>query len=193
MLRMAHFYTNRQASLLVAVATVVAGLLVLIHTPIHFMAPFTVDNDYDFSNATLLLADEVSPPFHPVNMFMATYARYNTEQGNKKINRVPEQCKLVHLSMIARHGTRQPHRREIYQFKKLERVLQKHRHKSWPEWLANWQNPYTLSKAGSLTTQGKYDLASLAKRDVQRYDKWLGKTAYERHKHARYLTYTVPQ
>ncbi|RKP25190.1 histidine phosphatase superfamily [Syncephalis pseudoplumigaleata] len=94
---------------------------------------------------------------------------------------------------MARHGTRQPHRREIRQLDRLERMLRKHQHQSWPDWLRHWRNPYRLSKAGHLTAQGEHDLASLARRDVQRYGEWLGDSARVRHKHARYATYTVSQ
>ncbi|KAI9592625.1 histidine phosphatase superfamily [Syncephalis fuscata] len=192
---MIRFYPNIQSLLLVTAVLLTASLLVFIHQPNHPILPFRASNSIRNGNDDILLLSSATPPpsFQTINMLMATYARYNTEIANNKTSRVPAQCSLVHLHVVARHGTRQPHRREIREFSKLEKELRTHEHKSWPKWMKDWQNPYSLSKAGQLAKQGVYDLASLAKRDVQRYQEWLGKTAEERHKHAIYSTYAVAQ
>lgn len=91
----------------------------------------------------------------------------------------PAQCSVVHMQIVARHGSRYPNGRVSDQFDALQAAVQNNKqflNQTQFGWLINWVNPYTDIYSGNLVTYGELEHFQLARRLMHRFPQLLNVT-----------------
>jgi multiple inositol-polyphosphate phosphatase/2,3-bisphosphoglycerate 3-phosphatase len=92
---------------------------------------------------------------------------YFPHQNYSEYTPVPPQCQVVHLNLLARHGSRYPTSGDIKQFNKLQKIIATYGDAIPYQWMRDWVNPFELEHSGFLTVQGEFEHYELAKRMEQ--------------------------
>ncbi|KAL3630564.1 hypothetical protein CASFOL_023548 [Castilleja foliolosa] len=90
---------------------------------------------------------------------------------------IPDQCKPIHLNLVARHGTRAPTKKKLKELDalatRLAVLLENVKEQSstvTPAWLKGWKSPWTgKHKGGELITEGETELYELGIRTRERF------------------------
>ncbi|KAH3765618.1 Multiple inositol polyphosphate phosphatase [Pelomyxa schiedti] len=86
----------------------------------------------------------------------------------------PENCEVVHINTVTRHGSRFPTQSSCEEYDQLAAYLAKQKSlKQGYEWLSSWQNPYTIAVSGLLCDMGENELYDLGTRLAQDYPTFL--------------------
>ncbi|KAK9687560.1 hypothetical protein K7432_014747 [Basidiobolus ranarum] len=93
---------------------------------------------------------------------------------------ISSECKLEHLHVVARHGTRNPTKGDVEQLDNLSKHFSNISRESATKypWIKTWRSPFSLPEAGQLVTQGERDLYLLGKRAAKRYNRFLKQNSY---------------
>ncbi|KAI9594297.1 histidine phosphatase superfamily [Syncephalis fuscata] len=177
-------FRHRGCHLLFALSLIIILLFIQIiviltdDAPLH---PLTSRKLYSPEQLRDLLSTNApyDPPAAQLNVQgIANNTCMSSEQNSTNI---PDRCELVHYQLLSRHGTRYPKALLINEWNLIEKRLKRNIRSDWPEWLKEWQNPYSANIAGKLAKQGIIDMQDLARRDVCRYGPWLGGQTNQSH------------
>ncbi|GFP96843.1 multiple inositol polyphosphate phosphatase 1 [Phtheirospermum japonicum] len=116
-----------------------------------------------------------------VRRHLSTVTRYHVAKDiseNEFVpSNIPDQCKPIHLNLVARHGTRAPTKKKLKELDalatRLEVLLEnvkEQRSTVTPAWLQGWKSPWTgKHKGGELITEGENELYELGIRTRERF------------------------
>ncbi|GER35195.1 histidine acid phosphatase family protein [Striga asiatica] len=116
-----------------------------------------------------------------VRRHLSTVTRYQVAKDiyeNSYIpSRIPDQCRPVHLNLVARHGTRAPTKKKMKELAdlstRLEVLVENTKEQSLnvvPAWLHGWKSPWTgKHKGGELISAGENELYELGIRTRERF------------------------
>ncbi|KAL8532360.1 hypothetical protein ACS0TY_008815 [Phlomoides rotata] len=90
---------------------------------------------------------------------------------------IPDQCKPIHLNVVARHGTRAPTKKKLKELdalaSRLEVLLENVKEQKstvLPAWLWGWKSPWTgKHKGGELISEGENELYELGVRTREKF------------------------
>ncbi|KAK6156092.1 hypothetical protein DH2020_010340 [Rehmannia glutinosa] len=90
---------------------------------------------------------------------------------------IPDQCRPIHLNLVARHGTRAPTKKKMKELDalatRLEVLLEnvkEQRSTLIPAWLRGWKSPWTgKHKGGELISEGENELFELGIRTREKF------------------------
>lgn len=137
--------------------------------------------------STLLPSSSSSSEQFDVRKHLSTVTRYDV---SKEINNnahvasaIPNGCSVIHLNLVARHGTRSPTKKRIKELDRLATRLeillsdakQNTRLRSAslqniPNWLCGWQSPWKgKARGGELISKGEDELYHLGIRTRERF------------------------
>ncbi|KAL5729326.1 hypothetical protein ACHQM5_002297 [Ranunculus cassubicifolius] len=121
-----------------------------------------------------------------VRKHLSTVSRYDFVKDlydkNFVPTKIPDECRPIHLNLVARHGTRSPTKKRLRELEKLstslEEVLSSLKSqkggdalKKIPEWLKSWQSPWKgKKKGGELVKEGEDELYGLGVRVRERFE-----------------------
>ncbi|KAL3837775.1 hypothetical protein ACJIZ3_022366 [Penstemon smallii] len=115
-----------------------------------------------------------------VRRHLSTVTRYHVAKeisGNSFVSSdIHDQCKPIHLNLVARHGTRAPTKKKMKEFEVLASRLvillenvNKQKSKL-PAWLWGWKSPWTRKyKGGELINEGENELYQLGIRTREKF------------------------
>uniref|UniRef100_A0A0D9VND7 Multiple inositol polyphosphate phosphatase 1 n=1 Tax=Leersia perrieri TaxID=77586 RepID=A0A0D9VND7_9ORYZ len=119
-----------------------------------------------------------------VRRHLATVTRYDVARRSNTVASAPsisDDCRVIHLNLVARHGTRAPTKKRIKELDRLAVRLKalideaKQRPdgdftKKIPSWMEGWESPWKgRVKAGELVSEGEEELYDLAIRVKERF------------------------
>ncbi|KAK1272130.1 hypothetical protein QJS04_geneDACA005998 [Acorus gramineus] len=134
----------------------------------------------------LVSSSSVDEPFD-VRQHLSTVSSYSAVRASNsdgfEASKIPDECSVVHLNLVARHGTRAPTRKRIKELDelaiKLEALLSDARHEAQgnaeslqriPGWLWGWKSPWKgRLKGGELISKGEDELYDLGIRVRDRF------------------------
>ncbi|KAK1285335.1 hypothetical protein QJS10_CPB20g00237 [Acorus calamus] len=138
-----------------------------------------------------LLGPVISPSFaeesFDVRRHLSTVSRYSAARvainDGFEASKIPDECHVVHLNLVARHGTRAPTKKRIKELDqlaiRLESLVSDARHEAQgsnaslqriPGWLFGWKSPWKgRLKGGELITKGEDELYDLGIRVRDRF------------------------
>ncbi|KAM0927998.1 hypothetical protein ACQ4PT_002204 [Festuca glaucescens] len=140
--------------------------------------------------ATLLAAAPLSQAAEPeafdVRRHLSTVTRYDVSRGSNSAVAAPsisDECRVIHLNLVARHGTRAPTKKRV---KELDRLAERlgalvnearqgpgsESLKKIPSWMKGWQSPWkgkVTGKGGELVSEGEEELFNFANRVKERF------------------------
>ncbi|EYU20056.1 hypothetical protein ABFS82_06G063200 [Erythranthe guttata] len=131
-----------------------------------------------FSAAALLSHAEEK---FDVRSHLSTVTRYHISKGISENSfvpsNIPDQCKPIHLNLVARHGTRAPTKKRMKELEffatRLGVLLENAKgQKSTviPSWLRGWKSPWTgKHKGGELINEGETELYELGIRTREKF------------------------
>ncbi|MQL83481.1 hypothetical protein Taro_015973 [Colocasia esculenta] len=148
-------------------------LLLLLFSPWFFSSP----------NATGEEAFDVRHHLSTVTRYDTARNVANDNGGAFVVSTVPDGCHVVHLNLVARHGTRSPTKKRIGELDQLEirlhNLLKEVKGMSeqnmlyvqkFPPWLWGWQSPWKgRQKGGELLSQGEDELYHLGIRIREKF------------------------
>ncbi|KAF5189844.1 Multiple inositol polyphosphate phosphatase [Thalictrum thalictroides] len=123
-----------------------------------------------------------------VRQHLSTVSRYNAVKdvtdSNFVPSTIPNECKPIHINLVARHGTRSPTKKRMRELDRLaaslevllsdaKRDAQKGNEASnnIPAWLWGWKSPWKgKEKGGELVIQGEDELFHLGTRIRERFE-----------------------
>ncbi|KAK1321189.1 hypothetical protein QJS10_CPA03g01091 [Acorus calamus] len=122
----------------------------------------------------------VTSPINNSHVYSAVRA---SNSDGFEASKIPDECSVVHLNLVARHGTRAPTRKRIKELDelaiKLEALLSDARHEAQgnveslqriPGWLWGWKSPWKgRLKGGELISKGEDELYDLGIRVRDRF------------------------
>ncbi|XP_058075107.1 uncharacterized protein LOC131223669 isoform X2 [Magnolia sinica] len=138
-----------------------------------------------FLLASLILFSSAEP--FDVRSHLSTASRYDAVKGINNngfvASPIPAGCSVIHLNLVARHGTRSPTRKRIKELDRLATKLEvllsdakqkaKEGHISLqkiPDWLWGWQSPWKGKETGGeLVSKGEEELYHLGIRTRERF------------------------
>ncbi|KAJ8650900.1 hypothetical protein MRB53_003923 [Persea americana] len=122
-----------------------------------------------------------------VRKHLSTVTRYDFARENNKnafvTSTIPDECTVVHLNLVARHGTRSPTKKRIKELDRLairlEALLSDAKQgtleangssQKIPNWMWGWQSPWKGKlKGGDLIIKGEEELYHLGLRTRERF------------------------
>lgn len=119
-----------------------------------------------------------------VRRHLSTVTRYDVARGSSSVismPSVPDGCRVIHLNLVARHGTRSPTKKRIKELDslavRLEALINEAKQsmdndslKKIPSWIKGWESRWKgRTKGGELTGEGEEELYSLATRVKERF------------------------
>ncbi|XP_062214164.1 uncharacterized protein LOC133915146 [Phragmites australis] len=136
-----------------------------------------------------LLAAAPLPPAAGADAFdvrrhLSTVTRYDVARGASSVISMPsisDGCRVIHLNLVARHGTRSPTKKRIKELDSLavrlkalineaEQGPQGDSLKKIPSWIKGWESPWKgRTKGGELIIEGEEELHNLATRVKERF------------------------
>jgi len=97
--------------------------------------------------------------------------RYRDHMGTKSMYVPPTVSsllhaggKLLHVSILGRHGSRFPTKKNVRRIAEMHRILDTLRSAHSPDWLKTVERPYNIEQAGLLTELGKREMLELGSR-----------------------------
>lgn len=117
----------------------------------------------------LFVVGETASSKFNVRYHLATKTMYwNQNEGNTT---PPATCSPVQTNFMARHGARYPGKSDIEAFSTLQNTMHQYSSYYTPEyqWMATWENPYSVQEANILTYSGQVEHYNLASRMISRY------------------------
>uniref|UniRef100_A0A0E0KKQ9 Multiple inositol polyphosphate phosphatase 1 n=1 Tax=Oryza punctata TaxID=4537 RepID=A0A0E0KKQ9_ORYPU len=140
-------------------------------------------------SATLLAAAPLSPAAETGGAFdvrrhLSTVTRYDVARGSNSVASAPsmsDECRVIHLNLVARHGTRAPTKKRIKELDRLAIRLkalideakqgpESDSMKKIPSWMKGWESPWKgRVKGGELVSEGEEELYNLATRVKERF------------------------
>ncbi|KAJ3214757.1 PHOsphatase [Clydaea vesicula] len=94
--------------------------------------------------------------------FLGSKRFYPAPAVNPKID---NQCKLLQVQLVSRHGTRNP--TDVEEYINLQKFIGDH--EGLDDFLKNWHSPFDPKMEGELLLQGKIEMMQLAQRALLRY------------------------
>uniref|UniRef100_A0ACD5X5T2 Uncharacterized protein n=1 Tax=Avena sativa TaxID=4498 RepID=A0ACD5X5T2_AVESA len=140
--------------------------------------------------ATLLAAASLSPAADPeafdVRRHLSTVTRYDVSRGSNSAVAAPsisDECRVIHLNLVARHGTRAPTKKRTKELDRLAVRLgvlvnearqgpDSESVKEIPSWMKGWESPWkgrVTGKGGELVSEGEEELFNFANRVKERF------------------------
>ncbi|CAL4945107.1 unnamed protein product [Urochloa decumbens] len=119
-----------------------------------------------------------------VRRHLSTVTRYDVARGSNSVNSMPsvsDGCRVIHLNLVARHGTRAPTKKRIKELDRLsirlealineaKQGLKSDSLKKVPSWIKGWESRWKgRTKGGELTSEGEEELYNLAIRVKERF------------------------
>ncbi|KAL8532361.1 hypothetical protein ACS0TY_008815 [Phlomoides rotata] len=116
-----------------------------------------------------------------VRSHLSTVTRYHMAKDishNSYVpSNIPDQCKPIHLNVVARHGTRAPTKKKLKELdalaSRLEVLLENVKEQKstvLPAWLWGWKSPWTgKHKGGELISEGENELYELGVRTREKF------------------------
>ncbi|KAL8550159.1 hypothetical protein ACS0TY_008836 [Phlomoides rotata] len=113
-----------------------------------------------------------------VRSHLSTVTRYHMAKDishNSYVpSNIPDQCKPIHLNVVARHGTRAPTKKKLKELdalaSRLEVLLENVKEQKFPAWLWGWKSPWTgKHKGGELISEGENELYELGVRTREKF------------------------
>ncbi|PUZ36364.1 hypothetical protein GQ55_9G032400 [Panicum hallii var. hallii] len=119
-----------------------------------------------------------------VRRHLSTVTRYDVSRGSSSVNSmppIPDGCRVIHLNLVARHGTRAPTKKRIKELDRLairlealmneaKQGLKSDSLKKVPSWIKGWESRWKgRTKGGELTSEGEEELYNLATRVKERF------------------------
>ncbi|KAG8390141.1 hypothetical protein BUALT_Bualt01G0052700 [Buddleja alternifolia] len=118
-----------------------------------------------------------------VRRHLSTVTRYHVakdiSESSYVPSSIPDQCKPIHLNLVARHGTRAPTKKRMKELEALASNLELllENVKEWessvqkiPPWLWGWKSPWTgKHKGGELISEGENELYQLGIRTREKF------------------------
>ncbi|XP_040378547.1 multiple inositol polyphosphate phosphatase 1 [Oryza brachyantha] len=139
-------------------------------------------------SAALLAGASLSPAVEAgafdVRRHLSTVTRYDVARGSNSVVSAPsmsDECRVIHLNLVARHGTRAPTKKRIKELDRLAVRLKALIHeakqapesdsmKNIPSWIKGWESPWKgRVKGGELVSEGEEELYNLANRVKERF------------------------
>ncbi|EAY92352.1 hypothetical protein OsI_14079 [Oryza sativa Indica Group] len=141
-------------------------------------------------SAALLAAAPLSPAAETgaaafdVRRHLSTVTRYDVARGSNSVSSAPsmsDECRVIHLNLVARHGTRAPTKKRIKELDRLAVRLkalideakqgpESDSLKKIPSWMKGWESPWKgRVKGGELVSEGEEELYNLAIRVKERF------------------------
>lgn len=133
-----------------------------------------------FFHAPPILANNAHQNFD-VRRHLSTVTRYHVakdiSENSFVPSDIPDQCKPIHLNLVARHGTRAPTKKKMKELDalstRLEAILgnvKEQKSVVFPAWLKGWKSPWTgKHKGGELISEGESELYELGVRVREKY------------------------
>ncbi|KAI4986028.1 hypothetical protein ZWY2020_018658 [Hordeum vulgare] len=140
--------------------------------------------------ATLLAAAPLSPPAaaepeaFDVRRHLSTVTRYDVARESNIVDAAPaisDECRVIHLNLVARHGTRAPTKKRIKELNtlsvRLGALVEEAKQgsdsdslKRLPSWMKGWESRWKgRVKGGELVSEGEEELFSFANRVKGRF------------------------
>ncbi|PIN14583.1 Multiple inositol polyphosphate phosphatase [Handroanthus impetiginosus] len=116
-----------------------------------------------------------------VRRHLSTATRYHIakdiSENSFVPSNVPDQCKPIHLNLLARHGTRAPTKKKLKELEALATRLKvllenvkEQKSTVVPAWLRGWKSPWTgKHKGGELISEGENELYELGIRTREKF------------------------
>ncbi|CAD6207307.1 unnamed protein product [Miscanthus lutarioriparius] len=119
-----------------------------------------------------------------VRRHLSTVTRYDVARESSSVismPSVPDGCRVIHLNLVARHGTRAPTKKRIKELDRLAvrlEALMKEANqgldsdslKKIPSWIKGWESRWKgRTKGGELISEGEEELYNLATRVRERF------------------------
>ncbi|KAL5218129.1 hypothetical protein ABZP36_018813 [Zizania latifolia] len=138
--------------------------------------------------AALLAAAPLSSAAEPgafdVRRHLSTVTRYDVARGSNSLASAPsisDECRVIHLNLVARHGTRAPTKKRIKELDRLairlkalineaKQGTEGDSMKKIPSWIKGWESCWKgRTKGGELVSEGEEELHNLAIRVKDRF------------------------
>ncbi|CAM0877301.1 unnamed protein product [Alopecurus aequalis] len=140
--------------------------------------------------ATLLAAAPLSPAAESeafdVRCHLSTVTRYDVSRGSNSMVAAPsisDECRVIHLNLVARHGTRAPTKKRVKELDRLAVRLgdlvnearqgpDSESLKKIPSWMNGWESGWkhrVTGKGGELVSEGEEELFNFANRVKERF------------------------
>lgn len=119
-----------------------------------------------------------------VRRHLSTVTRYDVARESSSVismPSIPDGCRVIHLNLVARHGTRAPTKKRIKELDRLavrleallkeaNQVLDSDSLKKIPSWIKGWESRWKgRTKGGELISEGEEELYNLATRMRERF------------------------
>ncbi|PNT73894.1 hypothetical protein BRADI_1g03920v3 [Brachypodium distachyon] len=134
--------------------------------------------------AVALLSSAAEPEAFDVRRHLSTVTRYDVARGSNSMVSAPsisDQCRVIHLNLVARHGTRAPTKKRIKELDRLAVRLgalvneakqgpDSDSLKKIPSWIEGWESRWKgRVKGGELVSEGEEELFNFANRVKERF------------------------
>nr|ABJ98333.1 multiple inositol polyphosphate phosphatase PhyIIb [Triticum aestivum] len=140
--------------------------------------------------ATLLAAAPLLPPAaaepeaFDVRRHLSTVTRYDVSRASNSVVSAPsisDECRVIHLNLVARHGTRAPTKKRIKELDRLAvrlgTLVDEAKQgsdtaslKKIPSWMKGWESRWKgRVKGGELVSEGEEELFNFANRVKERF------------------------
>ncbi|KAN0041733.1 hypothetical protein ACTFIV_004279 [Dictyostelium citrinum] len=105
----------------------------------------------------------------------------SNNSNNDNSNEPPEQCKLISIDFLARHGSRMPVLGSIEKLKEMTKSLSEYKEQvnEGFKWIFNYSVPYPSDIAGNLILQGQYEHYNISRRLLKKYPQFFEPMKYK--------------
>ncbi|KAM9955958.1 hypothetical protein ACTFIW_002166 [Dictyostelium discoideum] len=105
----------------------------------------------------------------------------NGGSNSDSSNEPPEQCKLISIDFLARHGSRMPVLNSIEKLKEMTTSILEYKEQvnQGFKWIFNYSVPYPSDIAGNLILQGQYEHYNISKRLLKKYPQFFEPMKYK--------------